>query len=57
MQEESLIPLLKGDKGKWTRDAVYYQYYEPGAHNVAPYYAITTKEYKLTKYMTKAEIY
>lgn len=50
MQGESLVPLLKGEKDKWTRDAVYYQYYEPGAHNVAPHYAITTKAYKLIRY-------
>ena len=28
MQGESLIPLLKGDNENWTRDAVYYHYYE-----------------------------
>ncbi|GAA4233099.1 hypothetical protein GCM10022291_09370 [Postechiella marina] len=50
MQGESLIPLLKGQKDKWTRDAVYYQYYEPGAHNVPPHYAIITKQYKLIRY-------
>lgn len=48
MQGESLIPLLKGEKEKWTRDAVYYHYYEyPGEHAVKRHYAIVTKEYKL----------
>ncbi len=48
MQGESLIPLLKGEKEKWTRDAVYYHYYAyPGEHAVKRHYAIVTKEYKL----------
>ncbi|MCF8361602.1 MAG: sulfatase, partial [Prolixibacteraceae bacterium] len=48
MQGESLMPLLKGENEKWTRDAVYYHYYEyPGIHMVKRHYAIVTKEYKL----------
>ena len=48
MQGESLIPLLKGENEKWTRDAVYYHYYEyPSIHMVKRHYAIVTKEYKL----------
>jgi arylsulfatase A-like enzyme len=48
MQGESLLPLLKGENDKWTRDAVYYHYYEyPGIHMVKRHYAIVTKEYKL----------
>ena len=48
MQGESLMPLLTGEKGKWTRDAVYYHYYEyPSIHMVKRHYAIVTKEYKL----------
>lgn len=51
MQGESLIPLLTGDSGKWTRDAVYYHYYEyPAEHMVNRHYAIITKEYKLIHY-------
>ncbi len=51
MQGESLIPLLTGDAEKWTRDAVYYHYYEyPAEHMVNRHYAIITKEYKLIHY-------
>ena len=50
MQGESMIPLLTG-KGKWTRDAVYYHYYEyPAEHMVNRHYAIITKDYKLIHY-------
>jgi len=35
MQGESLMPLLRGQTDLWTRDAVYYHYYEyPGFHMV-----------------------
>ena len=48
MQGESLVPLLSGQHEKWTRDAVYYHYYEyPAEHMVNRHYAIVTKEYKL----------
>lgn len=48
MQGESLVPLLKGQKEKWTRDAVYYHYYEyPAEHAVKRHYGIATKKYKL----------
>ncbi len=51
MQGESLLPLLKGDKNGWTRDAVYYHYYEyPAEHAVKRHYGIATKEYKLIHY-------
>lgn len=50
MQGESMAPLLTG-KGKWTRDAVYYHYYEyPAEHMVNRHYAIVTKDYKLIHY-------
>lgn len=51
MQGESMIPLLTGKAEKWTRDAVYYHYYEyPAEHMVNRHYAIVTKEYKLIHY-------
>ena len=51
MQGESLVPLLKGQKGKWNRDAVYYHYYEyPAKHMVNRHYSIVTKDYKLIHY-------
>jgi arylsulfatase A-like enzyme len=51
MQGESLIPLLTGKTDQWTRDAVYYHYYEyPSVHMVKRHYAIVTKEYKLVHY-------
>ena len=51
MQGESLIPLLKGDKSDWTRDAVYYHYYEyPSVHMVKRHYGIVNKEFKLVHF-------
>lgn len=51
MQGESLLPLLRQNDEKWTRDAVYYHYYEyPAVHMVKRHYAIVTKEYKLIHY-------
>jgi arylsulfatase A-like enzyme len=48
MQGESLIPLLLGERDKWTRKGVYYHYYEyPAEHTVKRHYGIATKEYKL----------
>ncbi len=51
MQGESLLPLLKQNDEKWTREAVYYHYYEyPAVHMVKRHYAIVTKEYKLVHF-------
>jgi len=51
MQGESIIPLLKGNNEIWTRDAVYYHYYEyPAVHMVKRHYGIVTKEYKLAHF-------
>ncbi len=51
MQGESLMPLLTGNAEQWTRDAVYYHYYEyPAVHMVKRHYAIVTQEYKLVHY-------
>jgi len=51
MQGESLMPLLKGENDTWTRDAVYYHYYEyPAVHMVKRHYGIVTKEFKLAHF-------
>ncbi|NNF34103.1 MAG: sulfatase [Saprospiraceae bacterium] len=51
MQGESLTPLLKGDKDSWTREAVYYHYYEyPAVHMVKRHYGIVTKDFKLAHF-------
>ncbi len=51
MQGESLVSLLKGEKDKWDRDAVYYHYYEyPSVHMVKRHYGIVTTEYKLAHF-------
>jgi len=51
MQGESLLPLLTGNAESWTRDAVYYHYYEyPAVHMVKRHYAIVTEEFKLVHY-------
>ena len=48
MQGKSLLPLLRGEKENWDRDAVYYHYYEyPAEHAVKRHYGIATKEFKL----------
>lgn len=51
MQGESLMPLLNGKKEDWTRDAVYYHYYEyPAVHMVKRHYGIVNKEFKLVHF-------
>ena len=51
MQGESLLPLLTGHPEAWTRDAVYYHYYEyPAVHMVKRHYAVVTEQYKLVHY-------
>jgi arylsulfatase A-like enzyme len=51
MQGESLVPLLKGEDESWSRDAVYYHYYEyPSVHMVKRHYGIVTREYKLAHF-------
>ncbi|MGA9271347.1 MAG: sulfatase/phosphatase domain-containing protein, partial [Lutimonas sp.] len=51
MQGESLMPLLKGQDSVWTREAVYYHYYEyPSVHMVKRHYGIVTKEFKLAHF-------
>ena len=51
MQGESLIPLLTGDEDRWTREEVYYHYYEyPSVHMVKRHYGIVNKEFKLVRF-------
>ncbi len=51
MQGESLMPLLTGRDSLWTREAVYYHYYEyPSVHMVKRHYGIVTKEFKLAHF-------
>tara|TARA_R110002051_G_scaffold263759_2_gene323638 strand:+ start:71121 stop:72812 length:1692 start_codon:yes stop_codon:yes gene_type:complete len=51
MQGESLMPVLTNDLKDWSREAVYYHYYEhPSEHNVNRHYAAITKKYKLIHY-------
>ncbi|MEL7534786.1 MAG: sulfatase [Bacteroidota bacterium] len=51
MQGESLMPLLTGDTEKWTRNSVYYHYYEyPAVHMVKRHYGIVTMEYKMAHF-------
>ena len=51
MQGESLVPLLLGNKNDWTRDAVYYHYYEyPSVHMVKRHYGIVTEKFKLAHF-------
>jgi len=51
MQGESLMPLLEGLPEKWTREGVYYHYYEyPGFHMVKRHYGIVTEDFKLAHF-------
>jgi arylsulfatase A-like enzyme len=51
MQGKSMLPLLTGNSKDWSREAVYYHYYEhPSEHNVNRHYAAVTKGYKLIHY-------
>lgn len=51
MQGESLMPLLTSNETQWTRDAVYYHYYEyPAVHQVKRHYGIVTIDYKLAHF-------
>jgi arylsulfatase A-like enzyme len=51
MQGESLIPLFLGNEDQWTREAVYYHYYEyPAVHMVKRHYGIVTRDYKLAHF-------
>jgi arylsulfatase A-like enzyme len=48
MQGVSLVPLFTGNEDQWTRDAVYYHYYEyPAEHMVNRHYALVNEDYKL----------
>ncbi|MFK8111374.1 MAG: sulfatase [Rubripirellula sp.] len=51
MQGRSLVPLLKGNTPKDWRTSFYYHYYEnPGGHNVARHYGVTTGQEKLIRF-------
>jgi len=51
MQGESIMPILAGNEDEFTRDAVYYHYYEyPSVHMVKRHYGIVTEEYKLVHF-------
>ena len=46
-----MLPFKEQNNEKWTRDAVYYHYYEyPSVHMVKRHYGIVSKEYKLVHY-------
>ena len=56
MQGVSLVPLLRGEKPRQWRDAIYYHYYEfPGVHSVARHYGIRTERYKLISFYQTGE--
>ena len=57
MQGESLIPLLKGNSQEWTRDAVYYHYYEyPSVHMAKRHYGIVNKDFKLVHFYFDVDV-
>jgi arylsulfatase A-like enzyme len=55
MQGRSLVPLLRGQRAANWRDAIYYQYFEHGAHGVPRHYGVRTDRYKLIHYPTTGE--
>ena len=51
MQGQSLVPLLTGSDSQWSRESVYYHYYEyPGVHAVKRHYGIVSKKFKLVHF-------
>ena len=53
MQGKSLVPLLKEKNDKFSRDAIYYHYYEfPKPHHVYPHYGVRTRDKKLIHFYT-----
>lgn len=56
MQGVSLVPILRGEKPRQWRDAIYYHYYEfPGVHSVARHYGIRTERFKLISFYQTGE--
>ena len=56
IQGKSIIPLLKGEKVKDWKDAVYYHYLAyPDWHMVRPHYGVRTDRYKLIHHYTRNE--
>ncbi|MBN8825243.1 MULTISPECIES: sulfatase [unclassified Spirosoma] len=50
IQGESFLPLLKGEKTNWRKEA-YYHYYEfPQPHHVSPHFGIRTEQYTLARF-------
>ena len=50
VQGESFLPLLKGEKTNWRKEA-YYHYYEfPQPHHVSPHFGIRTEQYTLARF-------
>lgn len=51
MQGESMLSMLKNGDQEWTREEVYYHYYEfPAVHWVNRHYGIVTEDFKLIHY-------
>nr|WP_299386031.1 sulfatase [Allomuricauda sp.] len=58
MQGESLMPLLTSQEQNWSRDAVYYHYYEyPAEHQVMRHYGIVTTDFKLAHFYYDADVW
>lgn len=55
-QGASLLPLLRGERPRAWRDAVYYRYWEhPGTHDVALHVGLRTERYTLAFYEESGE--
>ena len=55
VQGRSLLPLLRGREPVAWRDAIFYEYYEHGAHGVPRQHGVRTDRYKLIHYPTTGE--
>jgi arylsulfatase A-like enzyme len=56
MQGQSLLPLLTSSKKSFSRDQLYYHYYEYGRdHTVIPHLGVRGKRYKLIYFYTVNE--
>ena len=50
IQGESFLPLLKGEKTPWRKEAYYHYYEYPQPHHVYPHFGIRTDQYTLARF-------
>lgn len=50
IQGQSFLPLLKGEKTPWRKEAYYHYYEYPEPHHVSPHFGLRTERYKLVRF-------